>query len=115
LQQQWFACPVGTQAAAAPGALRPQYTYDGWSGVPRLENNEPPLLQLYSNPKKAKLTVEVRPGPGFRGCRYLGPWQPGSVEFADQPWAESGMQSVRPAALFAWLTVACPCLQAYAS
>ena len=42
-----------------PGALRPQYTYDGWSGVPRLENNEPPLLQLYSNPKKAKLTVEV--------------------------------------------------------
>jgi hypothetical protein len=42
-----------------PGAMRPQYTYDGWSGVPRLENNEPPLLQLYSNPKKAKLTVEV--------------------------------------------------------
>ena len=46
-----------------PGALCPQYTYDGWSGVPRLENNEPPLLQLYSNPKKAKLTVEV--GPAF--------------------------------------------------
>ena len=50
-----------------PGALRPQYTYDGWSGVPRLENNEPPLLQLYSNPKKAKLTVEVGPGSGMRG------------------------------------------------
>ena len=48
-----------------PGAMRPQYTYDGWSGVPRLKNNEPPLLQLYSNPKKAKLTVEVGPGSGF--------------------------------------------------
>lgn len=57
-----ISCAAGTQAAAVPGALCPQYTYDGWSGVPRLENNEPPLLQLYSNPKKAKLTVEVGSG-----------------------------------------------------
>ncbi len=43
---------------AGPG--RPQYAYDGWSGVSKLQNNEPPLLQTYSNPKKCKLTVEVR-------------------------------------------------------
>lgn len=43
---------------AGPG--RAQHCYDGWSSVPRLENHEPPLLQTYSNPKKAKLTVEVR-------------------------------------------------------
>lgn len=37
-----------------------QYTYNGWSGVTRMENNEPPLMQCYSNPKKAKLTAQVR-------------------------------------------------------
>ena len=37
-----------------------QYTYSGWSSVSRMENNEPPLMQCYSNPKKAKLTTEVR-------------------------------------------------------
>lgn len=49
---------AGTQSAVA-GPGRPQYSYDGWSGVSRMENNEPPLLQSYSNPKKCKLTVEV--------------------------------------------------------
>jgi hypothetical protein len=38
-----------------------QYSYDGWSCVRRMENNEPPLMQCYSNPKKARLTVEVCP------------------------------------------------------
>ena len=37
-----------------------QFSYDGWSCVRRMENNEPPLMQCYSNPKKARLTVEVR-------------------------------------------------------
>ena len=36
-----------------------QYSYDGWSCVRRMEKNEPPLMQCYSNPKKARLTVEV--------------------------------------------------------
>lgn len=55
-----------------------QYTYNGWSGVNRMENNEPPLMQCYSNPKKAKLTAEVRhrrPAPPRRqGPRPAAPY-----------------------------------------
>ena len=42
-----------------------QYTFNGWSGVARMENNEPPLMQCYSSPKKARLTAEVLDMPLF--------------------------------------------------
>ena len=34
--------------------------YDGWSNHARLVNNDPPLMIAYSNPKKLRLTEEVR-------------------------------------------------------
>jgi len=50
---------TGVQPSEKGRAMAGQYSYDGWSCVRRMENNEPPLMQCYSNPKKARLTVEV--------------------------------------------------------
>lgn len=47
-----------------------QYTYNGWSSVARMEINEPPLMQCYSSPKKAKLTAQVRPS-ARRQCPFV--------------------------------------------
>ena len=35
------------------------FVYDGWSCFNSLTNREPPLAQVYSNPKKCRLTPEV--------------------------------------------------------
>ena len=50
---------AGVQPSEKGRAMAGQYSYDGWSCVRRMENNEPPLMQCYSNPKKARLTAEV--------------------------------------------------------
>ncbi len=52
---------AGVQPSEKGRTMAGQYSYDGWSCVRRMENNEPPLMQCYSNPKKARLTVEVCP------------------------------------------------------
>ncbi len=55
-------------AGAAPGAvgavnpLAPQFFYDGWSCFRQLKDKDPPLVQLWSNPLKCKLTI---PDVGF--------------------------------------------------
>ena len=52
---------VGATGNPTQGIVRGDFskTYDGWSSFKRLSNNEPPLAQEYSNPKKVKLTPEV--------------------------------------------------------
>ena len=57
--QEAFDENAGVQPSEKGRTMAGQYSYDGWSCVRRMENNEPPLMQCYSNPKKARLTVEV--------------------------------------------------------
>ena len=59
---------TGVQPGEKGRAMAGQYSYDGWSCVRRMENNEPPLMQCYSNPKKARLTVEVCTSRGSLGA-----------------------------------------------
>ncbi|KAK9864346.1 hypothetical protein WJX84_006855 [Apatococcus fuscideae] len=43
-----------------------RWQYDGWSSINKLSNTDPPYLQMYSNPKKIRLTPE-----GLAIARYL--------------------------------------------